>query len=89
MKGALALAGLGLAHAGPAVRRLRPVLWTARTASVLAEPSPGLRGGATLLLHDSDHTSAPVGMAFGALPELVARVRARGTAARARNAYPK
>lgn len=65
-------------------RGLRPVLWTAwgkdwtRTASpgsVLATLSPGLRGGATVLLHDSDCTSAPGSWraALGALPGLVAR----------------
>ncbi|MFC7733828.1 polysaccharide deacetylase family protein [Actinomadura keratinilytica] len=65
-------------------RGLRPVLWTAwgrdwtRTAtpaSVLAALAPGLRGGATVLLHDSDCTSAPGSWraALGALPGLVAR----------------
>ncbi|MFF0249364.1 polysaccharide deacetylase family protein [Streptosporangium sandarakinum] len=68
---------------------LRPVLWTAwgrdwtRSAtpsSVLAALAPGLRGGATLLLHDSDHTSAPGSWrsGLGALPELVARCRSAG-----------
>ncbi|GII66082.1 polysaccharide deacetylase familiy protein [Sphaerisporangium krabiense] len=68
---------------------LRPVLWTAwgrdwtATASpdsVLAALTPGLRGGATLLLHDSDHTSAPGSWraALGALPELVGRCRSLG-----------
>ncbi|GAA2087579.1 polysaccharide deacetylase family protein [Actinomadura alba] len=67
--------------------RLRPVLWSAwgrdwtesaTAASVLAALAPGLRGGATLLLHDSDHTSAPGSWhsALGALPELVRHCRA-------------
>lgn len=68
---------------------LRPVLWTAwgrdwtataTPASVLATLSPGLRGGATLLLHDCDHTSAPSAWrsTLGALPELLARCRGQG-----------
>ncbi|MEU9829918.1 polysaccharide deacetylase family protein [Streptosporangium sp. NPDC048047] len=68
---------------------LRPVLWTAwgrdwtRSAtpsSVLAALAPGLRGGATLLLHDSDRTSAPGSWrsGLGALPELVGRCRSAG-----------
>jgi peptidoglycan/xylan/chitin deacetylase (PgdA/CDA1 family) len=71
------------------VRGLRPVLWTAwgrdwtgaaSPASVVATLGPGLRGGATLLLHDSDHTCAPAAWrsALGALPEIVARCRALG-----------
>ncbi|MFC7648637.1 polysaccharide deacetylase family protein [Streptosporangium lutulentum] len=78
-EGLVAARGLGL----------RPVLWTAwgkdwtRTASpatVLAAMAPGLRGGATLLLHDSDCTSAPGSWraGLGALPELVDRCRAAG-----------
>jgi peptidoglycan/xylan/chitin deacetylase (PgdA/CDA1 family) len=70
-------------------RGLRPVLWTAwgrdwtATAdarSVLATLEPGLRGGATVLLHDSDHTSAPGcwRSALGALPEAVGRCRTAG-----------
>jgi peptidoglycan-N-acetylglucosamine deacetylase len=83
--------GVFSAEALIAARRcgLRPVLWTAwgrdwtataSPASVLAELSPGLRGGATLLLHDSDHSSAPSSWrsALGALPEVVARCRGRG-----------
>jgi peptidoglycan-N-acetylglucosamine deacetylase len=69
--------------------RLRPVLWTAwgrdwtaraTPASVLAALAPGLRGGATLLLHDCDHTSAPGSWrsALGALPQIVGRCRAAG-----------
>ncbi|MEZ0075959.1 polysaccharide deacetylase family protein [Planotetraspora sp. GP83] len=68
---------------------LRPVLWTAwakdwtRSAtpiSVLKTLEPGLRGGATVLLHDSDHTSAPGAWrsALGALGELVDRCRSAG-----------
>jgi peptidoglycan-N-acetylglucosamine deacetylase len=64
--------------------RLRPVLWTgwgrdwtaeATPAMVLATIAPQLRGGATLLLHDTDHTSAPGAWrsALGALPDLFAR----------------
>ncbi|MFL6056518.1 MAG: polysaccharide deacetylase family protein [Actinoallomurus sp.] len=69
--------------------RLRPVLWTAwgrdwtgsaSPASVLATLSPDVRGGATILLHDCDHTSAPGAWrsALGALPELVRRCRSAG-----------
>jgi peptidoglycan/xylan/chitin deacetylase (PgdA/CDA1 family) len=68
---------------------LRPVLWSAwgrdwtadaSARSVLAALEPDLRGGATVLLHDSDHTSAPGAWrsALGALPELVGRCRAAG-----------
>jgi peptidoglycan/xylan/chitin deacetylase (PgdA/CDA1 family) len=70
-------------------QRLRPVLWsawgrdwtaTADERSVLAALEPGLRGGATVLLHDTDHTSAPGcwRSALGALPELVGRCRTAG-----------
>lgn len=63
---------------------LTPVLWSAwgrdwtadaTPASVLATLAPDLRGGATVLLHDSDCTSAPGAWrsALGALPELAAR----------------
>jgi peptidoglycan/xylan/chitin deacetylase (PgdA/CDA1 family) len=66
---------------------LRPVLWSAwgrdwtasaDPRSVLAVLEPDLRGGATVLLHDSDHTAAPGAWrsALGALPELVDRCRA-------------
>jgi peptidoglycan/xylan/chitin deacetylase (PgdA/CDA1 family) len=69
--------------------RLRPVLWTAwgrdwteyaTPASVLANMAPGLCGGATLLLHDSDHTSAPGAWrsALGALGQLVDHCRSAG-----------
>lgn len=69
-----------------AARRLQltPVLWTAwgrdwtvsaSPESVLSALAPDLRGGATVLLHDSDCTSAPSAWrsALGALPELAAR----------------
>ncbi|GAA1781764.1 polysaccharide deacetylase family protein [Actinomadura chokoriensis] len=70
---------------------LRPVLWTAwgkdwtssaTPSSVLETLAPGLRGGATLLLHDSDVTSAPGAWksTLGALPEVVRRCRAAGLA---------
>ncbi|MCO5995557.1 polysaccharide deacetylase family protein [Actinoallomurus rhizosphaericola] len=83
--------GVLSAEALAAARRrgLRPVLWTAwgrdwtrsaSPASVLATLSPDLRGGATILLHDCDDTSAPGAWrsALGALPELVARCRSAG-----------
>ncbi|MEV0594572.1 polysaccharide deacetylase family protein [Nonomuraea cavernae] len=68
---------------------LRPVLWTvwgkdwtaeASPASVMTTLLPGLRGGATVLLHDSDHTAAPGcwRSALGALPEVVDRCRQLG-----------
>jgi peptidoglycan/xylan/chitin deacetylase (PgdA/CDA1 family) len=68
---------------------LRPVLWTAwgkdwtegaTPATVLAALSPGLRGGATVLLHDSDHTSAPGAWrsALGALTPVVHHCRSAG-----------
>lgn len=64
--------------------RLRPVLWTGwgrdwrpgvTPVEVLDTLAPQVRGGATLLLHDSDHTSAPGSWraALAALPELYAR----------------
>ncbi|MER5863213.1 polysaccharide deacetylase family protein [Kitasatospora sp. NPDC002040] len=63
---------------------LRPVLWTAwgrdwtdraTAASVYRTLLPDLRGGATVLLHDSDCTSAPGAWrsALGALPQLAER----------------
>jgi peptidoglycan/xylan/chitin deacetylase (PgdA/CDA1 family) len=69
--------------------RLRPVLWTnwgrdwtatATPQSVLRTVTQDLRGGATILLHDSDITSA-VGSwrsSLGALPRLIDSVRQRG-----------
>jgi peptidoglycan-N-acetylglucosamine deacetylase len=71
---------------------LTPVLWTAwgrdweRRAtprSVLATVARDLRGGGTVLLHDSDCTSAPESWraSLGALPALLDEVRARGLSA--------
>ncbi|MGA4995508.1 polysaccharide deacetylase family protein [Nonomuraea bangladeshensis] len=68
---------------------LRPVLWTdwgrdweasATARSVLATVTAGLRGGATVLLHDSDHASVPGSWrsALDALPALVERCRLMG-----------
>ncbi|WWR55046.1 polysaccharide deacetylase family protein [Streptomyces sp. SCSIO 30461] len=56
--------------------------WTARATpeSVFAEAVRGLRGGATVLLHDTDACGAPGcwRAALGALPALVGACRARG-----------
>jgi peptidoglycan-N-acetylglucosamine deacetylase len=68
---------------------LRTVLWTAwgrdwraaaTPASVIADLERGLGPGATVLLHDSDCTSAPQSWraALGALPGLAGAVAARG-----------
>lgn len=68
---------------------LRPILWSAwgrdwtasaTPESVLATLSPGIAGGATLLLHDSDVTSAPGAWksSLGALPNVVAVCRDAG-----------
>ncbi|MGP3925839.1 polysaccharide deacetylase family protein [Streptomyces sp. 8N616] len=68
---------------------LQPVLWSvwghdwtaeANPAGVLSEMTRSLRGGATVLLHDSDRTSAPDAWraALGALPGLVTVCRERG-----------
>ncbi|MFK0119625.1 polysaccharide deacetylase family protein [Streptomyces sp. NPDC090994] len=68
---------------------LRPVLWTAwgkdwrrdaTPASVRRTAAADLRGGGTLLLHDSDHASAPGSWraTLGALPAVVADCRAAG-----------
>nr|WP_205861691.1 polysaccharide deacetylase family protein [Planosporangium flavigriseum] len=74
-----------------AARRLdlAPVLWTAwgrdwearaTPESVLATVAGRLRGGGTVLLHDSDCTSAPGSWrrTLAALPELIDDVRGRG-----------
>ncbi|WP_371494014.1 polysaccharide deacetylase family protein [Kitasatospora sp. NBC_00374] len=83
----------GVLTTGPALaaRRLglRTVLWTAwgrdwtadaTPASVRRTLWPDLRGGATLLLHDSDCTSAPGAWrsALGALPSVAERCRELG-----------
>ncbi|MEV7773773.1 polysaccharide deacetylase family protein [Kitasatospora sp. NPDC086791] len=83
----------GVLTAGPALaaRRLglRSVLWTAwgrdwtadaTGASVHATARPGLTGGATLLLHDSDCTSAPGSWraTLAALPLIAAHCRDHG-----------
>ncbi|MFI6846456.1 polysaccharide deacetylase family protein [Kitasatospora sp. NBC_00085] len=83
----------GVRTAGPALAAhrlgLRTVLWTAwgrdwtdrATAdSVFATARPGLTGGATLLLHDSDCTSAPGSWraTLGALPLIAAHCRSHG-----------
>lgn len=71
------------------VNGLRPVLWTswgrdwtatASPRSVCTEVTRTLRGGATVLLHDSDVASAPGAWraSLGALPRLVAECRERG-----------
>ncbi|MFG2193859.1 polysaccharide deacetylase family protein [Streptomyces sp. NPDC048639] len=68
---------------------LQPVLWSAwghdwtaqaDPGSVLSEVAGTLRGGGTVLLHDSDRVSAPESWraALGALPMLVAVCRERG-----------
>ncbi|WP_159324594.1 polysaccharide deacetylase family protein [Streptomyces tendae] len=68
---------------------LRPVLWTAwgkdwrhdaTPASVRATVAADLRGGGTVLLHDTDHASAPGSWraALGALPDIVRDCREAG-----------
>lgn len=70
---------------------LRPVLWTAwgkdwrhdaTPASVRATVAADLRGGGTVLLHDTDHASAPGSWraALGALPDIVRDCREAGLA---------
>lgn len=69
--------------------RLRPVLWSAwgrdwapdaTAGSVLSTIRKDLAGGATVLLHDSDCTSAPLSWqaALGALPLVVDECAGRG-----------
>jgi len=85
--GVLTGAGLG------AVRRLglTPVLWTAWGEDWIGRATPDsvyrtvvadLRGGGTVLLHDSDVTAVPGcwRASLGALPHLVATCRERGLA---------
>jgi peptidoglycan/xylan/chitin deacetylase (PgdA/CDA1 family) len=68
---------------------LRPVLWTAwgrdwtadaTPASVRATVAADLRGGGTVLLHDTDHAAAPGSWrsALGALPDIVGDCRTAG-----------
>ncbi|WP_030181996.1 polysaccharide deacetylase family protein [Streptomyces violaceorubidus] len=70
---------------------LRPVLWTAwgkdwrhdaTPASVRATVAADLGGGGTILLHDTDHASAPGSWraALGALPDIVRDCREAGLA---------
>ncbi|MGW2294570.1 polysaccharide deacetylase family protein [Streptomyces violaceorubidus] len=70
---------------------LRPVLWTAwgkdwrhdaTPASVRATVAADLGGGGTILLHDTDHASAPGcwRAALGALPDIVRDCREAGLA---------
>ncbi|TDD85098.1 polysaccharide deacetylase family protein [Actinomadura darangshiensis] len=85
--GALSAEGLLAARSSG----LHPVLWTAwgrdwtasaTPASVLATLMPDLDGGATVLLHDSDVTSAPGAWrsSLAALPDVVETCRATGLA---------
>ena len=68
---------------------MKPVLWTvwgrdwtatATGRSVVDTVAPGLRGGATLLLHDADHAAAPGAWrsTVAALPRVVDLAAARG-----------
>jgi peptidoglycan-N-acetylglucosamine deacetylase len=85
--GALSAGSLTAAHQ----LGLRPVLWTtwgrdwraeATAATVLADVADGLRPGATVLLHDSDCTSAPDSWraTLGALEPMVELFAGRGLA---------
>ncbi|PZG93648.1 polysaccharide deacetylase family protein [Streptomyces sp. NTH33] len=68
---------------------LRPVLWTAwgrdwtpdaTPAAVHTTVTAGLRGGGTILLHDSDHASSPGSwrITLAALPALITTCHAAG-----------
>ncbi|NMO53725.1 polysaccharide deacetylase family protein [Actinoplanes sp. TBRC 11911] len=68
---------------------LTPVLWTcwgrdwtpsATPESVFRTVRRGLRGGGTILLHDSDHAATPLSWenAVGALPAILTYCQARG-----------
>jgi peptidoglycan-N-acetylglucosamine deacetylase len=83
--------GVLTGDAAAAARRLgmRPVLWTvwgrdwtaaATGKSVVDTVAPGLRGGATVLLHDADHAAAPGAWraTVAALPQIADLVAARG-----------
>jgi peptidoglycan/xylan/chitin deacetylase (PgdA/CDA1 family) len=70
---------------------LTPVLWTcwgwdwtasATPESVFRTVRRGLRGGGTILLHDSDHAATPLSWenAVGALPAILTHCQARGFA---------
>jgi peptidoglycan/xylan/chitin deacetylase (PgdA/CDA1 family) len=83
--GVLTTPGIVAAHR----LRLTPILWTAwgrdwtpsaSRETVLATVERGLRPGGTVLLHDSDCTSAPGSSraTLAAVPILVDRVRSRG-----------
>ena len=83
--GVLTTPGIVAAHR----LRLTPILWTAwgrdwapsaSRETVLATVERGLRPGGTVLLHDSDCTSAPGSSraTLAAVPVLVDRVRSRG-----------
>jgi peptidoglycan/xylan/chitin deacetylase (PgdA/CDA1 family) len=85
--GALSAGSLAAAHQ----LGLRPVLWTtwgrdwraeATPATVVADVAEGLRPGATVLLHDSDCTSAPDSWraTVGALVPMAELFAARGLA---------
>ena len=83
--------GVLTGDAAAAARRLgmRPVLWTvwgrdwtaaATARSVLDTVALGLRGGATVLLHDADHAAAPGAWraTVAALPRIAELVAERG-----------
>jgi peptidoglycan-N-acetylglucosamine deacetylase len=77
------------AHLAAARLDLRPTLWTswgedwtahATPDSVFAEVTKDLRGGGTVLLHDSDCTAKPLAWrsALGAVPQLLDHCAERG-----------